>query len=120
MRTRIVNSPPLCSNRTASLVLGNVHGCRARECTCQNFYLSSHLAVREKHGMEVRTMAGPPRLSCRRRGVSGKKISRQRFRIIAADSSERGADTGFPWHACQKVLGFLSRILPSAGLVNGS
>lgn len=29
------------------------------ECTCQNFYLSSHLPVREKHGTEVRTMAGP-------------------------------------------------------------
>jgi len=29
------------------------------ECTCQNFYLSSHLPAREKHGAEVRTMAGP-------------------------------------------------------------
>ncbi|KYN41041.1 hypothetical protein ALC56_04189, partial [Trachymyrmex septentrionalis] len=29
------------------------------ECTCQNFYLSPHLPAREKHGAEVRTMAGP-------------------------------------------------------------
>lgn len=40
------------------MVLCNVHGCRTRECTCQNFYLSSHLPAREKHGAEVRTMPG--------------------------------------------------------------
>lgn len=53
-----INSPPEFHSN-GSLGFSAMFTVAGPECTCQNFYLSPHLPAREKHGTEVRTMAGP-------------------------------------------------------------